>query len=236
VATELASVVIGARDVSGLAQFWAAALDWSLTAPGGPRAVVRPPGPGGVALVFVASERPRTHKNRLHLDLAAGPDLAPAVRRVCALGASPADIGQGEVPWRVLADPEGNEFCVLPQTAPDGGTLAAVCQDAADPAGQGRFWAAATGWSVVDRGGWGVRLRSPSGAGPALVMGPPVAPRHGPDRLRLGLRALPGDDPAAETLRLLGCGGTLVSDGRPGVRPWTLADPEGNEFLLRSHL
>ncbi len=54
-------------------------------------------------------------KNRVHLDLAttSAADQADLVARLRALGAAPADIGQGDVPWPVLADPEGNEFCVL---------------------------------------------------------------------------------------------------------------------------
>jgi hypothetical protein len=54
-------------------------------------------------------------KNRIHLDLAPYPsdDQAAEVARLLALGAAPADVGQGDVPWTVLADPEGNEFCVL---------------------------------------------------------------------------------------------------------------------------
>lgn len=58
---------------------------------------------------------PKTVKNRLHLDLAttSAAHQAELVARQRALGATLADIGQGEVPWTVLADPEGNEFCVL---------------------------------------------------------------------------------------------------------------------------
>ena len=57
----------------------------------------------------------KTVKNRVHLDLAteSGAHQAAEVERLLALGAVPADIGQGDVPWTVLADPEGNEFCVL---------------------------------------------------------------------------------------------------------------------------
>ncbi|MFG1807175.1 VOC family protein [Streptomyces sp. NPDC049040] len=104
----------------------------------------------------------------------------------------------------MLADPEGNEFCVLPRhRGPADATLAQICLDAADPDAQGRFWSAATGWSVVERAGWGVCLRDPEAAGPALVMGPPATPKTGRNRLRL----------------LLGPDGPAVP-----------ADPEGNEF------
>ena len=58
---------------------------------------------------------PKTGKNRVHLDLASSSaaDQAATVRRLLGLGATRADIGQGDVPWVVLADPEGGEFCIL---------------------------------------------------------------------------------------------------------------------------
>jgi hypothetical protein len=70
--------------------------------------------PGVPTLVFVAVPEAKTVKNRLHLDLRpVGGSHQGEVERLIGLGARPADIGQGEVPWVVLADPEGNEFCVL---------------------------------------------------------------------------------------------------------------------------
>jgi hypothetical protein len=195
----LDAVVVDALDVDGLAGFWAAALGWE-RADG---ARVRPPG-GGVELWFRPTAEAKRGKNRLHLDLADGGDQAAQVARLLDLGAVRADIGQGDVPWDVLADPEGNELCVLPQHRGDpSGALAKICLDAADPAVQSRFWSAATGWRVTETAPWGVCLRAPSGTGPALVMGPPAAPRSGPARLRLHLTAAP-----------------------PGPR----TDPEGNEF------
>jgi hypothetical protein len=79
---------------------------------------VEPPEPDGlgVPLVFVPVADPKLGKNRVHLDLpsvSAG-DQATLVARLTGLGAHPADIGQGDdVPWVVLPDPEGNEFCVV---------------------------------------------------------------------------------------------------------------------------
>lgn len=197
---QLTAVVFDAVDVRALARFWADALDWQAAEDG---SAVRPPG-GGPELRFTASERPRTGKNRVHLDLAGGADQQAEVARLLALGAVRADIGQGDVPWDVLADPEGNEFCVLPGNHGSEGTgLAAICLDAADPDTQERFWTAATGWPVADRAEWGVRLRDPAGTGPGLVMGPPAAEKTGRNRVRLLLTAEDLD---------------------------AAADPEGNEF------
>ncbi len=58
---------------------------------------------------------PKTGKNRIHLEIAppAGSDLQAEVERLVELGAKRIDIGQGDVSWEVMADPDGNEFCVL---------------------------------------------------------------------------------------------------------------------------
>lgn len=63
-------------------------------------------------LLFVAVPEPKTVKNRLHLDFRPA-DRDRDVQRLLDLGASRADVGQGEQSWVVLADPEGNEFCIL---------------------------------------------------------------------------------------------------------------------------
>ncbi|MGW1802864.1 VOC family protein [Streptomyces sp. NPDC001984] len=230
-ATRLTAVVVEALDAQAQARFWARTLQWQLAEsnPLDPQVAIHPPDADGIGLVFVPSIRPKTNKNRLHLDLTGGSSQTGQVRRLLALGASRVDIGQGQVPWEVLADPEGNEFCVLPEVDSDD-RLAAICLDAADPAVQGRFWAAVTGWSVAGQGDWGVKLRSPAGTGPALVMGPPVAPKAGENRLRLDVAPWPGDDMAAEVGRLLDAGASRVDAGHGETTPRTLADPEGNEF------
>lgn len=161
----------------------------------------------------------------MHLDLSGGDDQAGAVERLLALGARRADIGQGDVPWEVLADPEGNEFCLLPGAdAADG--LAQICQDAADPAGQGRFWAAATGWSIIEQGDWGVRLQPAPGVAPSLVMGPPVAAEPGVNRVQFVLATQEPGDAADCVAGLVAAGAVRTAD------PHVFADPEGNEFRL----
>ncbi|WP_034087273.1 VOC family protein [Streptacidiphilus albus] len=233
--TRLSAVVVEALDPAAQAEFWAAALDWSLAEPGlpGGALAIGPGDPDGVRLLFVQTTVPKADKNRLHLDLASGPDQAAEVARLLALGAVRADIGQGAVPWEVLADPEGNELCVLPR--PDAEEhLAAICQDAADVAVQGAFWQAATGWQVTDRGAWGIALRHPSGSGPQLVMGPPVASGPGRNRLRFAVSAAgAGDDPAIERARLLAAGATGPAHEPDGSQEQLLlTDPEGNAFQL----
>jgi len=119
--TRLVHLVIDAAQPARLAGFWAAALDWDIAAGERDVAAVWPrgyryPDPVALPLVFVPVSEAKTGKNRVHLDLAteSAEHQAAEVDRMLGLGAVHADIGQGgQVPWAVLADPEGSEFCVL---------------------------------------------------------------------------------------------------------------------------
>ena len=101
----------GPREV-GL--FWSRALGWPLVWDQDEETAIRAPDGTGPFITWGPPAVPKAAKNRLHLDLAteAGRQ-AEEVDRLVALGATPVDIGQGEVTWVVLADPDGNEFCVL---------------------------------------------------------------------------------------------------------------------------
>ena len=119
--TRLVHLVVDANDPAAQARFWADALGWVIGDVADDEVDVWPdgysyPDPSALPLVFVPVPEPKTGKNRVHLDLASTSDAhqASLVARLRDLGATPADVGQGpEVPWTVLADPEGNEFCVL---------------------------------------------------------------------------------------------------------------------------
>jgi predicted enzyme related to lactoylglutathione lyase len=109
-------VVIDCADVDRVAAFWSQLLGWEVQTKEGYRWMSATGGPpdGGLILVFVPVPEPKTVKNRVHIDVnPRGCDQAEEVERLIALGARRVDIGQGDVPWVVLADPEGNEFCVL---------------------------------------------------------------------------------------------------------------------------
>lgn len=110
-------VVIDCADPKRVATFWSQVLEWPLTeepegycwisSTGEPEAP--PP-----LLVFLPVPEPKTVKNRVHIDVSpSGADQAEELERLLALGARRVDIGQGDVPWVVLADIEGNEFCLL---------------------------------------------------------------------------------------------------------------------------
>ncbi|MER5863347.1 VOC family protein [Kitasatospora sp. NPDC002040] len=241
-ATRLVQINMKARDDSALGRFWAEALGWGLDSEGPGVTNLEPvgfayPDPTAVCIDLVARPEPKTVKNRVHLDLAT---TSPAhqrelVDRLLALGATFADVGQGEdVPWTVLADPEGNEFCVL-EPRPlyrDTGPIAAVVVDCTDPRAMARFWGEAMDWTVHEVADDHATLRSAAGVGPYLEFLRTPDRKSGWNRVHLDVRPYPGDDPAAEAARLRALGAT-----DPGIDPsaisWTvLADPEGNEFCL----
>jgi Glyoxalase-like domain len=178
----------------------------------------------------------KTGKNRIHLDLATESvaHQAAEVQRLLGLGAVRADIGQGDVPWVVLADPEGNEFCVLdPRPAYLGtGPVAAVVADCADPAAVAGFWELATGWVPGSSVDVGVSLRSPAGLGPYLELLPSADARAVKNRIHLDVAPFPGEDQAAAVAALRSAGAVPADVGQ-GTAAWTvLADPEGSEFCV----
>jgi predicted enzyme related to lactoylglutathione lyase len=96
--------------------FWSAALGWTLVWDQDDETAVRAPDLTGPMITWGGEPvAPKTHKNRLHLDIAPPEDVDQQVEvaRLEALGARRIDIGQGDVSWVVMADPDGNEFCVL---------------------------------------------------------------------------------------------------------------------------
>ena len=109
---ELEQVVIDARDPVALGRWWHEALRWIIVNDDPGEFEIRPQADRLPGLIFEPVEECKHGKNRLHLDLR--PDDQDAeVERLIGIGATRVDIGQGDVPWVVLADPEGNEFCVL---------------------------------------------------------------------------------------------------------------------------
>jgi len=241
--TRLVHLVIDAAEPGRLARFWAAALRWEVDAEESGEVDVWPhgfsyPGPAALPLVFVPVPEAKTGKNRVHLDLAteSAAHQAAEVERLLALGAAPADISQRDVPWTVLADPEGNEFCVLDPRPVyrDTGPVAAVVADCADPVGVAGFWALATGWVPASSVADGVSLRSPQGVGPYLELLPSADARTGKNRIHLDVAPYQGEDHAAAVRALIEAGAVPADIGQGEVSWTVLADPEGSEFCVLS--
>ena len=105
-------IVVDAEDPARLARWWAEALGYVLVDENPDEVEIRRTLDQLPGLVFVVAADPKKVKNRLHIDLRPD-DQEAEVERLVDMGARPVDIGQKDQPWVVLADPEGNEFCVL---------------------------------------------------------------------------------------------------------------------------
>ena len=236
-------VNIKALDDSAVGRFWAEALGWGVSSEGPGVTNVQPgggfvwPDPVAVCIDVVRVPEAKTAtKNRVHLDLAttSAAHQAKVVARLLGLGATHADVGQGDVPWTVLADREGNEFCVLEprEVYRDTGPIAAVVVDCADPRAMARFWDAAIDWTLHEVSDDHAVLRSALGGGPYLELLRKPGGHAVPDRVHLDLLPYAGDDKAAEVARLRALGATDLDLGQGDV-PWTcLSTPEGHEFCV----
>lgn len=231
----LENVVFDATDPQTLGRFWEAALgtekltdeeagyETRLAVPGGPE----------LDLCFQKVSDEPGRSQRLHLDLRGGSEQQAVVERLLALGATHADIGQGDVPWVVLTDPGGNAFCVL-EERPEydaSGPLAALPLRSADPSRDRSFWQWLTGWEPVDHEVPG--LQHPSRRGPLLEMLAEVRPKgDAKNRIHLDLRLEAADDTEAVVHGIAERGGRELHFGW-GDLPWRhFADPSGNEFCL----
>jgi hypothetical protein len=115
-ASVLTEIIVDAKDPKVIAHFWGDVLGWPVVED--ERGLCWTSATGDYTarplLVFVPVPEAKTVKNRLHLDVnPSGVEQAEELERLLSLGARRVDVGQGDVPWIVLADPEGNEFCLL---------------------------------------------------------------------------------------------------------------------------
>jgi catechol 2,3-dioxygenase-like lactoylglutathione lyase family enzyme len=234
----LAMVNGKARDTAALGRFWARAAGWTVFSDRPGATAVGPagfswPDPDALCLDFIGVPDPAAARGRLHLDLAttSAAHQAQLVAELLEHGATPADVGQGDVPWTVLADPEGNVFCVLEprDVYRDTGPIAAIVVNCAGPPALARFWAQTLGWDVHESTGDFARLRSPEGRGPFLEFLRSSGTRSA---FHLDLLPYPRADQKAEVARLHTLGATGADVGQGDVAWSVLADPEGNEFCV----
>ena len=112
-ASRLCTITVDAHNPTVLAEFWRHVFGYRVAfATPYEVAIERAGDATAPAVLFLAVPDEKVVKNRMHFDLVPD-DQATEVARLQALGARRIDIGQGEVPWVVMADPEGNEFCIL---------------------------------------------------------------------------------------------------------------------------
>jgi predicted enzyme related to lactoylglutathione lyase len=232
----LVDVCVDANDPVGLAHFWAEALRWDVDDNLDQIALV-PTDDTRFGIRFAAVAEKKVGQNRLHFDLTTTSieDQHESVASLVGLGARHIDIGQrpdeGHV---VLADPEGNEFCII---EPDNnflagcGRLGSVTCDGTRAVGY--FWSAALGWPLVWDQDEETAIRAPDGTGPLITWGgPPLAPKVGKNRLHLDIAPPERGDLRAEVDRLISLGATRIDIGQGDVDWVVMADLDGNEFCV----
>ena len=228
----LTALTVDALDPARLARFWGEVLGREAVDDGA--GVLLPGSQIQLGLRFVPSSEARTGRDRMHLHLTSTSpeDQRRIVAEALALGATHLDVGQlpqeGHV---VLADPEGNELCVI---EPGNAFLAGcgflgelTCTGTRDV---GRFWSEALGWPLVWDQGLQTAVQSRRGGTKVSWDGPPMPRGPGRNRQRFDLAVVDGDL-RAEIERLTALGATRLGhdDGRV-----ELADPDGNEFSVRA--
>ena len=109
---EWEQVIVASRDPVALGRWWREVLGWVVVDDGPIVSEIQPEPGRPPGILFVPNDTPKVGQNRLHIDLRPD-DQQAEVERLLGLGAARVDVGQEDVSWVVLADPEGNEFCVL---------------------------------------------------------------------------------------------------------------------------
>ena len=186
-----------------------------------------------VGLRFVPGATRKVGLGRVHLHLTSTSldDQQQTVATALERGASPLDVGQRpEEEHVVLADPEGNEFCVIEA----GNSFLDGCGFLGELACEGtwavgHFWAEALAWPLVWDQDEETAIQSPHGGTKVAWGGPPVAPKRGRNRQRFDLTVTDGDL-GAEVDRLVALGARSLEASEAGSVE--LADPDGNEFRL----
>ena len=235
--SRLVALCFDANDPLRLARFWADALRWEIHDERRDRVCLVPTDDTRFRILFLRVSEKKTAKGRIHLDLttASTHDQTETAGRLIKLGARHVDIGQRpEEPHVVLADPEGNEFCVIePENSflADCGRLGSITCDGSREVGY--FWSEAIGWPLVWDQDEETAIRAPDGTGPCITWGPPVPPKVTKNRLHFDIAPDHGDQ-RAEVDRLASLGATRIDTGQGHVDRVVMADPDGNEFCVLS--
>jgi predicted enzyme related to lactoylglutathione lyase len=247
-ALRIESFTVDAHDPMALATWWSEALGWIICfeSPDGLEVnLCERLDPDGThpfpELSFIGDGDPDGSQERIHLDLNSfsAADQEATVERLLGIGATHADVGQAaDAPFVVLADPEGNHFCVLDPRPEHAhlGSVAGYTLAAHDPAALRDLWATATGWDVTRDDPDCVVLTPPQGTAPLEIIRRPTMPT-GTAKDRIHLDVAPGehDDQEAAVEQLVALGATRADIGQTGDESWVvLADPEGNEICVLS--
>jgi catechol 2,3-dioxygenase-like lactoylglutathione lyase family enzyme len=221
-----------AKDPAGLARFWAGVLGWEQADPN----ELLPDADTTFRLRFLQSDVEKDRANQVHFDLTSQSpeEQQETVARVLELGGQHIDIGQGpEEEHVVMADPEGNEFCVIEagnNFLADTAFIGALSSDGTQAVGY--FWSKALDWPLVWDQDEETAIQAPHGGPKISWGGPPVSPKAPKNRLHFDLTVPADGDVDAEVERLIGLGATRLESGQEGADAIPMADPDGNEFCI----
>jgi predicted enzyme related to lactoylglutathione lyase len=240
VTSQLVALCFDANQPLALARFWSGVLGWEMgremSADPAGGVTLLPGDDTGFRIRFVQTEEQKSGQNQMHFDLtsASPADQQETVARALGLGGRHIDLGQRpEEGHVVLADPEGNEFCVIEagnSFLADCGFIGALACDGSREVGY--FWSDALGWPLVWDQDQETAIRSPAG-GPMIAWGgPPVRAKAGKNRLHFHIAPPADGDQQTEVDRLVGLGATRIDIGQGEVSWVVMADPDGNEFCV----
>lgn len=235
-ACRLAAVSFDSADPLRLARFWGELLGWKLA--GGPSdCATLVPGDGtrfGFQFRIAPAQDPGRNERHLHLTSSSAEDQRQTVAKALGLGAHHLDVGQRpEEGHLVLADPEGNEFCVIEpgnKYLADCGFLAEIT--CAGSRQVGSFWSEVLAWPLVWDQGLQTAIQSPQG-GPKVSWDEEGVPTAWRNRLRFVITPVGDGDPQAEADRLVALGAREVGRSEDRVAIMAMADPDGCEFYLQ---
>jgi len=234
--SHLHALCFDANDPLGLLRFWAGVLGWETADDPEDGISLLPSDDTGFKLRFLPTQEQKVGQNRMHFDLTSTSleDQQRTVERALELGARHIDVGQRpEEGHVVLADPEGNEFCVIEpgnNFLADCGFIGALACDGSQQVGY--FWSRALGWPLVWDQDQETAIRSPHGGPKVTWGGPPLMPKAGKERLHFDLAPAAGGDQEAEVERLVSLGATRADIGQGEVSWVVMADPDGHEFCV----
>jgi hypothetical protein len=225
-----------ANDPLRLARVWAGVLGRELADDPDDGITLLPSDDTGFRIRFQPTQEQKTGRNQVHLHLTSTSleDQEQTVARALGLGARHIDVGQRpEEGHVVLADPEGNEFCVIEpgnSFLADCGFLGELACDGSQEVGY--FWSEALAWPLVWDQDQETAIQAPGGGTKIAWGGPPLAPKTGKNRLHFDLAPPADGDQQAEVDRLVSLGATRTDIGQGEVSWVVMADPDGHEFCV----
>jgi len=235
--TALVALAFDAIAPNELARFWAHALRWRIREADGVGVELVPTDTTSFRLLFQPVAHAKVGQNRIHLDLTTTSvdDQKDTVAELLAIGARHIDIGQEPNDAHVvLADPEGNEFCIIEpynrflSSCP---RLGAINCDGTRALGC--FFSEALAWPLIWDQDEETAIQAPDGAGPKITWsGPPLTPKSGKERFHFHVAPTSGTSLQAALDHLLARGATRLDIGHACLGAVVLADVDGNEFCL----